>query len=315
MKYSSIDCCRFILACCIVTLHNPYGNYTWVNAVFRVAVPLFFMFSGFFCVYGDKETTMLKSKATAIRITKLALSANGLFLIWGIISNRFNVVGYLRTVFSINNIIKSVLFNFTPLKAHLWFLSALVLCYVMVYMDTKFELGRKLHVIILILFIIYTLCEFDNIIIGRNINNVYYRNFWFMGAFYFELGRGISKNKEQFKINLPIAIKMLLCLMAFTIIIFEIRWVGIKDTYILGLFPTLVIFEMLIKNPKAGEGRVLEKLGKKYSLFIYIVHPIVLDVVWMIFYKWNVPKIPGMIVIIPLVVVITLGIGGVYKKN
>ena len=61
--------------------------------------------------------------------------------------------------------------------------------------------------------------------------------------------------------------------------------------------------------------QVLEKLGKKYSLFIYIVHPIVLDVVWMIFYKWNVPKILGMIVIIPLVVVITLGIGGVYKKN
>ncbi len=102
--------------------------------------------------------------------------------------------------------------------------------------------------------------------------------------------------------------------MAFAIILFEIKWVGNNDTYILGLFPTLVIFELLITNPKAGVGSVLEKLGGKYSLFIYIVHPIVLDVVWMFFYKWSVPRIPGMIVIIPLVVVITLGVGVGYKK-
>lgn len=310
IRYSSIDTIRFILACCIVMIHNPYG-YTknpLLDVVLRMAVPIFFMISGYFNVTSDDKAAA-KNIAAVKRTLKLVVIANVLYFFWGIYMNMYSLKSFLGYVFWPGNIVNFVVFNESPVKAHLWFLSALLMCYAIMYVSAKLKLGKKIYLLIFSGLFVMILCEFDNILIGRDIYVIYYRNCWFFGIAYFLVGRWLRENEDKVK---EFAGKLTLWkAIAVTVISFGIalgmrRFTGANEMYTVMLPLEVILMSLAVKNTSFGQNTVFEKLGREYSLPLYIVHPIVCDIIFKLSRKnsWNTTVMSY--IVVPVTIIIML---------
>ena len=313
VRYSSIDAFRFILACLIVGIHNPYEMPFWITVIFKIAVPLFFMISGFFNVYDTRQKAIEKNKISIIRIGKLAIMANAFYILWGIITHIYEMPGYILWVLSPSNIIKSIVFNDTPAKVHLWFLSALVMCYVLSYLISKYEISDKIYLCIIPCLVVLTIIEWDNIIIHKDIYNIYYRNFWFFGGAYFLIGSFIRKNIDKFRIKINVIPATVLCVIAYVLALIETKIAGNNDVYTILLIPEIIIFISLINHPDFLKNSFIERWGMKYSLLIYIFHPVFIDVFVMFIYGRQIDTRIAAYIMIPVVVITMLIVLEIYK--
>lgn len=321
VRNSSIDVLRIILACCVVLIHNPFDvtAYAPINIMVRMAVPLFFMISGFYNVYSDKEKSIIKNKLAIKRIFILAVEANVFFLFWQMNTYRYDLENYIRGVLSPRSIINMVIFNESPFKAHLWYLNALLFCYIMSLCIAKLNAKEWIcNVIMCLGLVALILFEFADEIIGKSVYNIYYRNFWFCGSAYFLIGRTIKIHKdylvEWFKSNNNRIVAYILTLVSFLIVGIEICLTGNKEIYCLLLIPELVIFIFFMSRPQLGRDSILERLGRDYSLALYIFHPMISDLLFRYIFEDMNNTIMARIFISPLTIIVTLAIIFVFKK-
>ena len=129
-RADNIDILKVICAFLIVCIHVPFpgrvGEY--FTALTRVAVPIFFMITGYF--YSD-TVARHKEKQQIKKIFYLVVEANLLFFIWNItlvVLRRDSIMSYMQSIFSGKNMLKFLLFNESPLAVHLWYLGANFLC-------------------------------------------------------------------------------------------------------------------------------------------------------------------------------------------
>ena len=76
-KYNLLNAAKLVAAFLVVSIHIPFtGNFgSSVIAVARIAVPFFFMVSGFFCYYEDESVISAKMKHKVKHIACLAAGA------------------------------------------------------------------------------------------------------------------------------------------------------------------------------------------------------------------------------------------------
>jgi surface polysaccharide O-acyltransferase-like enzyme len=115
-RYLEIDALKYVLACAVVGLHCQFLaeydarlNYMLVNGVFRIAVPLFFMMSGYFVT---EERIMLMVKRTAL-----------LYVVWTAIYAPFWWFGLPYDQRADAPLWQDIVFGYY----HLWYLPALIL--------------------------------------------------------------------------------------------------------------------------------------------------------------------------------------------
>ena len=121
-SYTGIDCFRMIAAVLIIAIHtSPLGTYSELGdfiltrVIARVAVPFFFMTSGFFLIsrYNYKSEKFMKF------IKKTALIYGAVIVLY-IPINIYN--GYFKMENLLPNLIKDIVFDGT--LYHLWYLPA-----------------------------------------------------------------------------------------------------------------------------------------------------------------------------------------------
>ena len=192
-KNVSIDLVKLGISFLVVFHHAPFSgslaNYIAVGS--RFAVPFFFMVTGFYNYNADLKTIRRRFLAAA----RLMVFSNLFYLSWYCIRLLYwngNVLRYLSGIFTKRNILDFLILNINPLSDHLWYLTALVYCYLLFWLYVRF-LQQRFHYRLLYI-IGFCILGISLILDGpfsrfiTYVPHYLYRNAWFMGTAPFILG-------------------------------------------------------------------------------------------------------------------------------
>ncbi|MDR1564698.1 MAG: acyltransferase [Oscillospiraceae bacterium] len=291
-RYNGLDALKLICSFLVIVIHLaiPSTYYYYLRGMARIAVPVFFLITGYFYV----NTSRKKRKQQIIRILKLLiisltayllLGALHIYIFGGIFSN---LSSYLSSFFSPSSIFKLLVFNQSHESAvHLWYLSALLYVLIVYYLayplPKKYVFIRKNKYLILTLFTIVLLLinlsigEFSPFIFGKKITTIAYsRNFLFTGLPYFSLGillhsPFIKSLLNQIKPSVALAVTIFVLIFYLA----ELRFIDRPlDNYFSTAILSLSGFVFFAKL-KINDTNPIAICGRKYSLGIYITHPVV----------------------------------------
>lgn len=275
----NIDALRLICAFLVVCIHcTHYSLREYILPITRVAVPIFFIISGYF-LYSDNET-LTKSRITKSikKITKIYVISLVVFFIYalinGFITNNFNAVkvGPWKIFMFITNC-SSLCF---PYDFHLWFLIALIQGLILFHLVLVYiKRYTKISMIISLIFILFNpVLENMNINIMNKITFIPFSKVIFLSFPYLVIGYYIKYN--HYKI-----VSKLLWIPLFIFAIFSI-FEGSNHNmgnYFSTPFLSITVFYLFQGIKEINKKNIIEflgKLGEKHSLFIYISHVIII---------------------------------------
>lgn len=287
-RFGHIDILKLIFSFCVIAIHtsllsdfNDDVNWYITHIILRLAVPFFFVASGFF--YGKK---IIKSnnidKITYDYIKKLIYP----FIFWLLISLPIEFLKkYKGDILStIIILIKKVLFY--PWGA-LWYISALI---VSIFILSKFYKRNKYYLPIVIGIILYVFGLISNsyyfIINNSILKNIIdgYRNIFitsrngiFVGIIYVSVGVLIYKLYSDKKI-INIKKSIIYFILCYMVLIFEVYFIRSKlyidDNSLFISMPLLMfLFFNIILN---YECTLKTKLIRNYSIALYFIHKTVI---------------------------------------
>lgn len=273
MRNHSLDLLKFILAYEVVMLHCSHPPYSIVRPIVDSAVPCFFMISGFL-IYSEDINSYQEKLKRAIR--KIAI-----ILIWSSLLCGLNDFYRLIVYHDIGNFTATALFDFVmfnenPFAFHLWYISAYL--YTLVFylllarkhISIRFSWIMGLWLAGIIFVISYILSH------HANIRFIYVRNFLFQGIPFFGMGMLLRKYNSLFnKLQMWHLVIILLFAILFAIVLKCIEPYSI-DTYI---FSGIIAFITLLLFSRHNKENVswLSTIGKEDGLYIYILHPFVMN--------------------------------------
>lgn len=284
-SYSGIDYFRFIAALLIVAIHtsplssfSETGNFIFTRIVSRVAVPFFFMTSGFFLI--SRYTCNAEKLEAFIKKTTLIY---GVAILLYIPINVYN--GYFKMDNLLPNIIKDIVFDGT--LYHLWYLPASIIgAAIAWYLVKKLNYPKAL----MVASVLYLIGLFGDSYYGITekiscLNSLYIyifqvtdytRNGIFFAPIFFILGGFIADNRPQItfgKSFLGFAISLALMLgEAMILHHFDLQR---HDSMYVFLLPCMYFLFIVILHFK---GKRLVSL-RTASLIIYIIHPMMIVVI------------------------------------
>ena len=293
-----------------------------VQAISRFCVPLFFMVSGYFCyqsviVQREREVTNCNQclfNKKVKHILKITINASLFYLIFVIIQSLlFDNINWHITF---NRFCKFLLFNSPPIIAgQYWFLFALLYVYILYAFIINLNLLKYAYPLAGLMFIVYIIMAQGMHLAGISIPNMYYRNFLVEGFAYFMLGHWIHKKQA----NLKIKNETLLT------IIFLATFLCWLERYLLGrdfgvnivtIPQVFCLFLYAINNPQKHKG-VIQEIGKRYSMYIYILHPFVWHCLEYVYEYYHLSTNISALYLMPiLVLTISMGLSHfVYMVN
>lgn len=282
-----IDLLRLVSAFSVVCLHNfscsGVACSEEVVALARFAVPLFFIFSGYFAA----GFTPRRKWKQALKIFLLALFSNLAYLAVDLArqTSPFAVRYRLKELFSAVKIRDFLLFNESPISGHLWFLSALLYC---ILLDLLFTLvtkrlkhraafyGVTAALLLLCGLALYQVFTRDPAV---EFQLYYYRNFFFLGLPFFLIGK-LLWTRESLRRPLPKWGYLLLIFGSCVLTLVEFKLLGVWELYLGSAVLAAALAHLAVCHSLAEPKRpvrALAWLGRYASLPVYIVHLYFLD--------------------------------------
>lgn len=290
------DILKFLCAFLIVCIHCPFPGIVgeYFTALTRIAVPIFFMITGFFytnIVHKKCEKEQIK------KIFRLEIEANLLYLLWkcfyATVSGN-DVWEYLSKVLSTKSIIKFLVFNESPFNGHLWYLGAIL--YVLLIVLGTEKIGAKKILYVLTPFLLagdLILGKYSLLFFHREFSYIIVRNFLFVGLPYFCIGeflRDWKKRIENRKLVLLVALFSCTTLLEHYILV-QRGLNTTRDHYISTTFLAMAVFllfkEVYSRHRVTSVERWAAQIGRDYSTWIYIIHPILITVIGIVMRKSN----------------------------
>lgn len=270
MKNVSINILKALAAVLVICIHCPFQGRMGIliSNLARIAVPIFLLISGFYCYGNSKEKISKKIK----HILTLIIISNLIYVLYLIISGN---IQYILGIFNPKNLIKIIFFNDNPFRTHLWYLNAVFYCYIIYYIFYKIiqEKNNKIRKVgllsAILLLISYVLISMFYINMDRADKTFIIRNFIFVGFPFFVIGRMI--NKYQI-FNMISNKKIYIIMIISTALMILESYFYLSELYIGNIFLAISIFTFCIKNPLIFKEKILEKIGEKYSIYIYYTH-------------------------------------------
>ena len=278
-----LDFIKGIACICVIFMYCEFPGITGtaVQAISRFSVPFFFMVSGYFCYYPDLESyddSVYRRKI--MHIGRIVLWASLFYLLFAfvlkksIIVNRYDAVAF--GVFNQPFII----------VGQLWFLYALLYDYLVYGIIWKKNKIRLFYCLSVILFIAYICLAQGAHLFDIKVPNMYYRNWLIEGLPFFFAGHWIHKNQDKIHISdrvliLIVFVSTLLCLV-------ERRIMG-RDfgVNIMTLPQVFALFIYAVKYPDRHRC-LIQDIGKRYSMWVYILHPFVFMSMDKLLHHWSV---------------------------
>lgn len=281
-NYYYIDILKLFFSICIVALHtylfldtNPTAYWYLSHCIWRLAVPFFFVTSGYFFCKKIKNSNTPK-KVLYNSIKRLLV----LLIFWLIISLPLQINNLLIQGLSIKEMILSLIKSvcFYPWGA-LWYILALIVAYILIYPFLK----RKKHIMPLIIgFILYLFAILSNsyyfLIEGTWLQTIVdnyleifisSRNGLFVGFFYVAIGNYLLFKKDtKIRNNIIFIIIGMLSLILETALIRNNHYIEDHSLFfsLIIIIPNLVLLLTKISNNKSS------KIYRNLSIGIYVLH-------------------------------------------
>lgn len=196
----SIDILKSICAFLVVCIHVPFPGVVgeYFTALTRIAVPIFFMITGYF------HSDIMKKCGEVKQIRKifvLFLEANLLYFMWklflAVLNN--NTTSFFKSTFSINTGVKFLFLNESPFNGHLWYLGAILYVLLIISIADRLNCEKLLYILIPVLLLgDLILGKYSLIFWSREFPYILVRNFLFVGIPYFCIGclikSGLGRN-------------------------------------------------------------------------------------------------------------------------
>lgn len=277
-----IDFLKYICSFLVICIHMPFPNRLGVlfTPITRVAVPIFFIITGFFYTHIQSKH---KTKQFIYKIFKLSVISNSVYFLIKLIINRNLLINFFDNIFNIKTLLKFAIFNESPFEIHLWYLGALFYVLIIVYFfESKYDRKYLYPLIPILLLADLIFGKYSLLIFKQEFPYILVRNFLFVGLPYFLIGDLIYKNRDKIKkLDAKITIYAIyfftfttlaerICLGYFNIN-------TTRDHYISTTFLAIVIILFVLKLNFIPNNLLINKLslwGCKYSMFIYIIHPL-----------------------------------------
>lgn len=278
--YGGLDYFRIIAALLIVAIHtSPLSmfsettDFIFTRIICRVAVPFFFMVSGFF-LYSDQNNMKDKVNRFALKTSVLY----GITILLYLPINIYN--GYFQTKPLLTNILKDVFFDGT--LYHLWYLPAAIIgAYIVLLLLNKCKESNAL----IITTALYIIGLFGDSYYGitakigplrelyHNIFQIsdYTRNGIFYAPIFLILGGFIARHKMRYSKYNPLhGLIISTSLMLMEGIILHYFKLQRHDSMYLMLLPCMFFLFKIILSCNMKTKPILRKI----STIIYIIHPL-----------------------------------------
>ena len=281
----SLELLKGIACILIVLIHCPFPGI--IGDIFictaRFGVPLFFMVSGYFLVDDRNEfpiTRLIKKVKNLLFIT---IFASLTFLSWEILRaflGRCTFYSLLMEMFGLKQLVAFIVLNKPIVGDHLWFLFALIYCYLVIYIVLQFKKERFLFLTFIPLLIIRLSATEFAPIFGIIVSPYLTRNFLFSGLPFFTIGMLLFKYNNQIA---TIKSRWLIIIIAigWLLSIGEMFLSTVDSGYFIGtLLVNLGAFVLALRHPNVYlKLQWLRKIGTNDSLFIYVMHILVLQII------------------------------------
>lgn len=309
-RNTTLDVLRIILAILVVYIHlnNKLYNKSGLDGlslVFddiimilaRTAVPIFLAISGY-CLYRNNQSEERASIKRSLR--HLILLTMGCFAIY--ITINIFLVGPQMTAarFTTSRFFQLVLFNQTGGiigSAALWFLLALIACYIIYYLYPYFSKSQKYLPIMAVLLYTWTICVspvYGNLILDKE-PIFLYRNYLSLGLPFFTLGYFCHKYQQQIKAtisNQTIKFTILAFALYFMEQIIYLANGHHRNPMEISIMMPLVVVGILMlatQHPKLLAKTKFPAWSAKYSLYLYIGHTAVISIMSKCLFNNNPP--------------------------
>ena len=291
-RAEQIDALKAVCAFLVVCIHAPFpgkiGEY--FTSLTRVAVPIFFMITGFYymnVVQRGKRLSQIK------KVFWLAVKSNLVFLGWDfiykIVKGKQELQIFFLDAFSLDSIARFFLYNDNKISSHLWYLSAVLYVLLIIWFIDRLELRKLLFCIVPFLLLgDLVLGKYSLLLFNREIPYYYIRNYLFVGVPYFCIGNLIYNFRT--KIRLLKGKWLIYAMGLFSVttlcergILIYLGKNAVRDHYLSTTFLAISIF-VYVLNKQYNETKpervcgVLSRIGKEYSADIYILHPIFISI-------------------------------------
>lgn len=273
---SCIDFAKGIACIFVVFMHCEFpGRFgIIVQAISRFSVPFFFMVSGFFCYYPDADgLTDFRYYRKLRHIGQIVLWSIFFYLIVALITSWIND-NYSLSV-TIRQVYNLLIFNAPFIIAgQLWFLFALLYDYLVFGLLWRIGRIKILYYFASIMIVLYFILAQGAYLAGYQIPNRIYRNWMVEGLAFFMMGHWIHAHEDSFNkvtnkvLLIVVSVSSALCLVE--------RYLLGRDFGVnIATVPQVIaLFLYAVNNPKRHVG-LLQMIGKKYSMWVYILHPFV----------------------------------------
>ncbi|OLY91858.1 Surface polysaccharide O-acyltransferase, integral membrane enzyme [Cnuella takakiae] len=270
-RNSGVDLMRLIGALCIITIHTDYDTLSLgvsghLKLASRWAVPFYFLVSGFYIgkKYWQKQEMQLSSLHKTI----------SLYLIASLV---FLPIAYIKNIhFGIGHFTSNVEMFLYGSYWHLWFLGSLILGILTLWYFISAGHLKKLYLIsvLILLYALYSNSYF-NLVKGNS--SFEFPRFLLSIPFLFA-GFNLSNQNLKSARNMKVGIVMTifgLCLQILESIFFqnEYGYSILNQQFLFGTILSAFGVFLLALNIDL-KSNMLSNYGEKYSLFIYLYHPI-----------------------------------------
>ncbi|MGN1097387.1 MAG: acyltransferase family protein [Clostridia bacterium] len=286
-RNSSIDIFRLIAVAAVIIQHYgivyPRTSETamWFNLFSRIAVPFFFMVSGYFSWKSDPAARHAYLKKQAATIAKILTVSSVIIIFFN------NLFGY-HIIFKPKYLLFLFLYNdpfFLFDQSHIWYMLALIYVLLIALLVEKCRLHKAAYISVPIL--LTAAVALDLYLRAAGIRRACYtRNFLFDGLPFFYLGQLLRRYEDKILPRFSKGRSFALLLLSaaglvmeaklalrFNLTSFDITFD--RTMFVFIPFLAIAIFILLLNFPDIGRGTFIARYARDASMIIYIIHHIV----------------------------------------
>lgn len=137
---NGLNALKFICAIMVVGIHVPFFISPYIEFIYRIAVPIFFMITGYFLLNQEGIITLRRIKVRILHLLKLTVVVNLIYY--------FYRVHLLKTEIKIN--IWELIFDGSTISWALWYLNATIFALLFLGLIVRFQLGKIIPYLIVL---------------------------------------------------------------------------------------------------------------------------------------------------------------------